>query len=91
MLSLQQLTDLWNSFFHTEISAAPLVLFRVLISGLLLVNGLLLVPLTDDYFSADGLWPSSGCRVDGFRCCTGCLLLHGPSALYSLSTSQPAC
>ena len=59
MLTLQQLVELWNAFFHTQVSAAPLVLFRILISGLLLVNGLLLIPLTDDYYSADGLWPCS--------------------------------
>lgn len=57
MLTLQQLADVWNVFFHSQISAAPLVLFRILISCLLLVNGLLLVPLTDDYYAADGLWP----------------------------------
>ncbi|MEY3457624.1 MAG: hypothetical protein RL215_781 [Planctomycetota bacterium] len=60
MLSVGQLAEFWERFFHGEVSAAPLVLFRILAGCLLLLNGLLLVPLIDDYYSADGLWPS-GC------------------------------
>jgi hypothetical protein len=58
MLTLQQLTDAWNAVFHSPISTAPLVLFRLLIGLLLLVNAWLLVPLIDDYFAADGVWPT---------------------------------
>jgi uncharacterized membrane protein YphA (DoxX/SURF4 family) len=58
MLTLQQLMHAWNAVFHTEQSTAPLVLFRILIGGLLLVNALLLIPLTDDYYSTDGVWPT---------------------------------
>ncbi|MGV2338098.1 MAG UNVERIFIED_CONTAM: hypothetical protein LVR18_29805 [Planctomycetaceae bacterium] len=38
MLTLQQLMHAWNAVFHTEQSTAPLVLFRILMGGLLLVN-----------------------------------------------------
>ena len=63
MLTLQQLMDAWNAIFHAEISAAPLVLFRILIGTLLLINALLLIPLTDDYFSADGVWPTRNWKL----------------------------
>ncbi|MFM7058092.1 MAG: HTTM domain-containing protein [Planctomycetota bacterium] len=58
MLTLQQLLNAWNALFHTQLSTAPLVLFRLLISILLLLNALLLIPLTEDYFAADGVWPT---------------------------------
>ena len=63
MLTLQQLMDAWNAIFHAEISAAPLVLFRILIGTLLLINALLLIPLTEDYFSADGVWPTRNWKL----------------------------
>ncbi|MFM7037369.1 MAG: HTTM domain-containing protein [Planctomycetaceae bacterium] len=58
MLTVQQLLNAWNAVFHGSESAAPLVLFRILIGALLLVNALLLIPLTDDYYSSDGVWPT---------------------------------
>jgi len=58
MLTVQQLLNAWNAVFHSSESAAPLVLFRILIGALLLVNALLLIPLTDDYYSSDGVWPT---------------------------------
>lgn len=58
MVSLEQLNLVWNTFFFTEISCSALVIFRIATGCLLLVNLLLLLPLTDEYFSSDGLWPT---------------------------------
>ncbi|MEY3175840.1 MAG: hypothetical protein RLZZ436_3754 [Planctomycetota bacterium] len=58
MLTLQHLTGAWQTLFHAPVSSAPLVLFRILLGSLLLANALLLIPLIDDYFSADGVWPT---------------------------------
>ena len=61
-MTLPQLFDAWNTFFHAEVSCATLVLFRIAIGFLLITNVLLLLPLINDYFSADGLWlRPSGC------------------------------
>ena len=58
-MPLQQIIDAWNYFFHAEVSCATLVIFRIAIGLLLLTNVLLLVPLIDDYFSEDGVWPTA--------------------------------
>lgn len=58
-MPLQQVIDAWNLFFHAEVSCATLVIFRIAIGFLLLANGLLLIPLIDDYFSEDGVWPTA--------------------------------
>lgn len=58
-MPLQQIVDAWNLFFHAEVSCATLVIFRIAIGFLLLANVLLLVPLIDDYFSEDGVWPTA--------------------------------
>ena len=58
-MTLPQLFDAWNTFFHAEVSCATLVLFRIAIGFLLITNVLLLLPLINDYFSADGLWPTA--------------------------------
>ncbi len=57
-MPLQQFIDAWNLFFHAEVSCATLLIFRIAIEFLLLANGLLLIPLIDDYFSEDGVWPT---------------------------------
>jgi len=53
----QHIVDSWNEFFHAEMSCATLGLFRILLGLILVTNSILLLPLIDDYFSADGLWP----------------------------------
>lgn len=58
-MPLQQIVDAWNLFFHAEVSCATLMIFRIAIGFLLLANVLLLVPLIDDYFSEDGVWPTA--------------------------------
>ena len=58
-MSLQQLCDLWNLFFHAEMSCASLIVFRIVISVVMLTNVLLLIPMVPDYFSEDGVWPTS--------------------------------
>ena len=58
-MTLPQLLDAWNTFFHAEVSCATLVIFRIAIGFLLMANVLLLLPLVNDYFSADGLWPTA--------------------------------
>ena len=58
-MTLPQLFDAWNTFFHAEVSCATLVIFRIAIGFLLMANVLLLLPLINDYFSADGLWPTA--------------------------------
>ena len=56
-MTFEQIFHAWNLVFHEECSTAPLVLFRILTGCVLLLNGLLLLPLVDDYYSPDGLWP----------------------------------
>ena len=70
-MTLQQLLDTWNQFFHAQSSCATLVLFRILSGCLLLLNALLLVPLINDFFSEDGVWPTSvwSRHVRGTRLC----------------------
>ena len=58
-MTLQQLLGAWNLFFHAEVSCATLVLFRIATGILLITNVLLLIPLINDYFSSDGLWPTA--------------------------------
>ena len=42
-MTLPQLFDAWNTFFHAEVSCATLVIFRIAIGFLLLTNVLLLL------------------------------------------------
>lgn len=58
-MPLQQLIDAWNTFFFSEVSCATIVAWRILTGFLLLVNALLLLPLIPDYFSEDGVWPTT--------------------------------
>lgn len=58
-MPLQQLIDLWNQFFHSDVSCATLVVWRILVGCLLLLNAFFLLPLIPDYFSEDGIWPTS--------------------------------
>lgn len=55
-MPLQSLIDAWNSFFHSPVSCATLVLFRILFGTILLGNSFLLLPLVADFYSADGIW-----------------------------------
>ena len=66
-MSLEQLSHAWQVFFHEPCSTAPLVLFRILVGVVLLMNGLLLAPLIDDYYAADGLWPAAIWRQQSER------------------------
>lgn len=59
MVSLDQITSAWNTFFYDEISCSALVMFRIATGFLLLLNVILLLPLTEEYYSADGLWPTN--------------------------------
>ena len=42
-MTLPQLFDAWNTFFHAEVSCATLVIFRIAIGFLLITNVLLLL------------------------------------------------
>lgn len=57
MISPDQIRDIWNAFFHAPESCAPQVLFRLLFGAILTLNAVLLLPLTADFFSANGIWP----------------------------------
>jgi hypothetical protein len=76
-MPLQQLIDLWNQFFHSEVSCATVVVWRVLVGGLLLLNAFFLLPLIPDYFSEDGVWPTSA------------WLKHQKSSRFCLLTLMP--
>jgi len=58
-MPLQQIFDTWNVFFYTDVSCATMVVWRILTGCLLLLNAFFLVPLIPDYFSDDGVWPTT--------------------------------
>lgn len=55
MISLSVLAEYWDHFFHAQVSAAPLALFRILCGLLLLINALLLRPVVAEFCGDHGL------------------------------------
>lgn len=57
-MSISEISEVWNAFFHAPVCSSTTAIFRILIGTILVLNGILLVPLTNDYFSASGIWPT---------------------------------
>ncbi len=55
-MELHQIADLWNQFFHAQITCAPLVLFRLLLGVILVGNAFLLLPLITEFYGVHGVW-----------------------------------
>ena len=55
MISLTALAENWEHFFHAQVPAAPLALFRILCGLLLLINAVLLRPVLEEFCADHGL------------------------------------
>src|SRR5690348_13262952 len=55
MISLTQLADWWQRFFHEPEPVAALAVFRIAFGLVLVVNGLTLLPYISDFFGPRGL------------------------------------
>lgn len=66
-MTLPQILDGWHAFFHEPVPCSTLAVFRILLGLILVANSLLIVPLIDDYYSADGVWSLAAWQRCGGR------------------------
>ncbi len=58
-IPLDQVLSIWHDFFHASVSCVNIVVLRILLGIVLILNSVLLLPLIDDFFSQDGIWPTA--------------------------------
>ena len=78
MIPASQITQLWTSFFHAQVPAEPLALFRIFIGVILVLNGLLLLPIFQEFCGPRGV-VSDRCWRQSIHSRNLCLLHYLPA------------